>query len=51
VGNEPQLVTAINGGTIVPSITPIILTVNGGSSGIKFALFDADQLLLRILSA
>ena len=30
--------------------SPRILTVNGGSSSIKFALFDADSKLRRILA-
>src|ERR1041384_3252672 len=30
-------------------ITPSILTVNGGSSSIKFALFEADDVPRRIL--
>jgi len=30
-------------------VTPLILTINGGSSSIKFALFAADDVLRRIL--
>jgi acetate kinase len=29
--------------------TPLILTINGGSSSIKFALFEAGDSLRRIL--
>lgn len=31
------------------SATPLMLTINGGSSSIKFALFEAGNSLLRIL--
>ncbi|MGD0350455.1 MAG: hypothetical protein ABSB84_09110 [Verrucomicrobiota bacterium] len=31
------------------SATPVILTVNGGSSSIKFALFEAGRSLQRVL--
>jgi acetate kinase len=31
------------------STTPSVLTVNGGSSSIKFALFEADGMQRRIL--
>ena len=34
----------------MPPANPRILTVNGGSSSIKFALFEAGDSLRRILS-
>lgn len=33
-----------------PSLQPCVLTVNGGSSSIKFALFEASASLRRILT-
>jgi acetate kinase len=35
---------------MIKKSSPVILTVNGGSSSIKFALFEAGQSLRRILS-
>jgi acetate kinase len=40
----------MNEGVIHESSGPRILTVNGGSSSIKFAMFAANQELRRILS-
>jgi acetate kinase len=43
--------TGVNDGVIVKSAAPFLLTVNGGSSSIKFALFVAAKDLSRVLAA
>jgi acetate kinase len=40
----------MHAGSIHPGDRPTILTVNGGSSSIKFAMFEANQELRRVLS-